>query len=145
MLYNAKPTPDEFATMLFWLLAEGPTTLISACLPAMLPLATRGLRKFTTVFTKRSSNNSRTPSFPAEDAPGIAMYPSSTMGEPASKKGAKDDVESFDSSESTRGILPPGISHTSRVERGSQVAADAADTPDNRIRVHKRFAVHRQD
>jgi hypothetical protein len=131
--------------MLFWLLAEGPTTLISACLPAMLPLAIRGLSRFTTVFTKRFSNNSRTRSFPIEGAPGIAMQPSSTMGEPASKRGAKDDVESFDSSESTRGILPPGISHTSRVERCSQVVADAADTPDNRIRVHKGFTVHQQD
>lgn len=131
--------------MLFWVLAEGPTTLISACLPAMLPLATRGLGKCTAVFTKRSSNHSRTPSFPAEGAPGIAMHPPSARGKPASNRGAKDDVESFDSSESTRGILPPGISHTSRVEGGSQLVADVPDTPENRIRVQKGFAVHQQE
>lgn len=155
MLYDANLTIDELAKMLFWLLAEGPTSLISACLPAMMPLMRRGFSKFTTVLTTRLSSNSRTTqgagasksafsSVRDDDTPGISMHPYYTVDEAASKRRQKDDMlESFGSSESTRGILPQN--NSSRVEKGDRSVADAVDTPDNRIRVHRGFAVNQQD
>lgn len=156
MLHDTNLTSDEFAKMMFWIIAEGPTTLISACLPAMMPLARRVFGRFSKAFTTYVSHNSRNTqgggasksglsSFRDDDAPGIAMHPYSTVGEPASKRRQKDDLESFDSSESTHKILPQDSWHSSRVEKGKRSDADAADTPDNRIRVHKGFIVNQQD
>ena len=141
--------------MMFWILAEGPTTLIGACLPAMMPLARRAFGRFSKALTTYMSHNSRNTqgggasksglsSLGDEGAPGIAMHPYSTVGEPASKRRQKDNLETFGSSESMHKILPQEKWYSSRVERGKRSDADAADTPDNRIRVHRGFAVNQQ-
>lgn len=153
MLYDADSSSDQIADMNFWILAESPTILTGACLPALLPLARRGYRKFSNTINSYMANNSRTTqgggasksgfaTFGDEDAPAIAMHPYSAVDELSSKGRQTEDLESFGSSESTHRIVPQGTWHRSRVERGSRSEAETAETPNNRIRVARGFTVN---